>query len=142
METKLDIHIRSLNDLPGAAKEFLDAYGHRRVFAFNAEMGTGKTTFILSLLRGMGIQNPEGSPTYSLVNVYDSEMFGRIYHFDLYRIEDEHEALDIGLEEMLYSDGICLIEWPDVIEHLLPENTVLVHMRKNADESRNLTIEV
>lgn len=142
METKLDIHIRSLNDLPGAAKEFLDACGHRRVFAFNAEMGTGKTTFILSLLRGMGIQNPEGSPTYSLVNVYDSEMFGRIYHFDLYRIEDEHEALDIGLEEMLYSDGICLIEWPDVIEHLLPENTVLVQMRKNADESRNLTIEV
>lgn len=138
----MEIHIQSLQDLPHAAKTFLDEVGHRKVFAFDAEMGTGKTTFIIALLNAMGVEDAEGSPTYSLVNVYDSQMFGKVYHFDLYRIDDESEALDIGIEEMLYGDGICLIEWPEKIEGLLPDNTIWSYIRKNGDDSRTLTIDL
>ena len=105
----MEIQIDSLNELPSAAKEFLDAVGHRKIFAFDAEMGAGKTTIIAAILACVGLEGIEGSPTYSLVNTYDSAMFGRIYHFDLYRIEDESEAYDIGIEEMLYGDAICFI---------------------------------
>lgn len=142
METKLEIQIDSLNDIPRAAKEFLDNVGHRKIFAFDAEMGMGKTTFILAVLACMGIEDAEGSPTYSLVNSYESKMFGKIYHFDLYRINDEMEALDIGIEEMLYGDSICFIEWPEKIKNLLPENTIWSYIRKNEDNSRTLTIDL
>ena len=138
----MEISIESLQDIPGAAKIFLDTVGHRKIFAFAAEMGSGKTTFILGLLAAMGIEDTEGSPTYSLVNVYESEMFGKVYHFDLYRIEDEIEALDIGVEEMLYSNGLCFIEWPEKIKNLLPDNTIWSYIRKNADNSRTLTIDI
>jgi len=138
----MEIHLDSLEALPGAAVEFIDAVGHRRVFAFEAEMGAGKTTFITALLKVMGVPEPDGSPTYSLVNVYESEMFGRIYHFDLYRIQDEREALDMGIEEMLYSDGICLIEWPKIIAPLLPDNVIWSYIRKNEDNTRTLSIDL
>lgn len=138
----MDIHIQTTNDIPGAAKAFLDEVGHRKVFAFDGEMGAGKTTFVTGLLSAMGIEQPEGSPTYSLVNVYDSQMFGKVYHFDLYRIEDESEALDIGVEEMLYSNSVCFIEWPEKIKNLLPDNTIWSYIRKNADLSRTLTVDL
>lgn len=138
----MEIQLDSLEALPGAAVEFIDAVGHRRVFAFEAEMGAGKTTFITALLKVMGVAEPDGSPTYSLVNVYESEMFGRIYHFDLYRIKDEREALDMGIEEMLYSDGICLIEWPEIITPLLPDNVIWSYIRKNEDNTRTLSIDL
>ena len=138
----MEIKIETLNDLPFAATEFIKQVGHRKIFAFNAEMGCGKTTFITALLHAMGIVHVEGSPTYSLVNEYDSEMFGRIYHFDLYRIEDETEALDIGIEEMLYSDSICFIEWPEKIRNLLPDNVIWSYIRRNEDNSRTLTIDI
>ncbi|NVK63324.1 MAG: tRNA (adenosine(37)-N6)-threonylcarbamoyltransferase complex ATPase subunit type 1 TsaE [Flavobacteriales bacterium] len=138
----MEINIQSIQDLPYAAKTFLDKVGHRKIFAFDAEMGSGKTTFIIALLHAMGVEEAEGSPTYSLVNVYESRMFGKIYHFDLYRIEDESEALDIGIEEMLYGDGICLIEWPEKIKGLLPDNTIWSYIRKNGDDSRTLTIDL
>jgi tRNA threonylcarbamoyladenosine biosynthesis protein TsaE len=134
-------HIQHLDQLPGLAKEFLDNYGQYKVFAFDAEMGTGKTTFINVLLAAMGIKETEGSPTYSLVNVYDSPMFGKVYHMDVYRLKSEEEALDFGVEEMLYGGGVCLIEWPEKIAGLLPENTIWVYIRKNDDESRTFTIE-
>lgn len=142
MSDKKIIHIESLRDLPRVAMEFLDTVGHRKVFAFKADMGVGKTTFISALLKAMGVQELDGSPTYSLVNVYDSKMFGRIYHFDLYRIDDEGEALDIGIEEMLYSDEICFIEWPEKIESLLPDNVIWSYIRRNDDETRTLTIDL
>ncbi|MFT5779039.1 MAG: tRNA threonylcarbamoyladenosine biosynthesis protein TsaE [Crocinitomicaceae bacterium] len=138
----MQINIESPLDIPSAAKKFLDEVGHRKIFAFDAEMGAGKTTFILGVLSAMGIEDTAGSPTYSLVNSYESEMFGKVYHFDFYRIEDEMEALDIGIEEMLYSDGICFIEWPEKIKNLLPDNTIWSYIRKNADNSRTLTVEL
>ncbi len=133
--------IPDLNSIQAVASQFLTDYGHRKIFAFEAEMGTGKTTFILGLLRAMGIENPEGSPTYSLVNTYESPMYGKVYHFDLYRIEDEEEAYDIGIEEMLYENtAYCFIEWPDRIKNLLPLNTVTVQM--TVDENGKRIIDV
>jgi tRNA threonylcarbamoyladenosine biosynthesis protein TsaE len=138
----MEINIDSIEDLPRAAMEFIDAVGHRKIFAFRADMGAGKTTFITAVLHAMGIEDVEGSPTYSLVNVYDSQMFGRINHFDLYRIEDETEALDIGIEEMLYSDDISFIEWPEKIQNLLPDNVIWSYIRVNEDDSRTLTVDI
>lgn len=138
----MELLITDVNALPGVAKQFLDEVGHRTCFAFYAEMGTGKTTFISSVLKAMGIDSLEGSPTYSLVNVYESLVYGKVFHFDLYRLKNEMEAYDIGIEEMLYGGGICFIEWPEKIDNLLPENTVSVYIRTNQDNSRTLNIEL
>jgi tRNA threonylcarbamoyladenosine biosynthesis protein TsaE len=136
----MEIQIESVKDIPRAAQTFLNELGHWKIFAFDAEMGTGKTTFILSLLRAMGVEKVEGSPTYSLVNAYDSPKYGKIYHFDLFRLKNEIEAFDIGIEEMLYSNDICFIEWPEKIIDLLPENTIWSYIRKNSDNSRTLIV--
>lgn len=138
----MELVLHSLNDLQHAATQFLEEFGHRKIFAFQAEMGTGKTTFILALLRAMGIEDAEGSPTYSLVNTYDSPMYGRVYHFDVYRLNDEEEAYDIGIEEMLYGGGYCFIEWPEKIENLLPDNTIWVYIRKNEENDRIISVDI
>ncbi len=137
----IKLTIPTIEDIPNAALEFLDEVGHRKIFAFDARMGAGKTTFILGLLKAMGVRDFEGSPTYSLVNVYDTEMYGKIYHFDLYRINDELEALDIGLEEMVYGDNICFIEWPEKVKDLLPHNTIWSYISVDEVGSRTLTID-
>jgi tRNA threonylcarbamoyladenosine biosynthesis protein TsaE len=138
----MELPLSSINELPSVAKRFLDEFGHRTCFAFYAEMGSGKTTFISAVLKAMGVEHLEGSPTYSLVNVYDSPVFGKLFHFDLYRLKSQVEAYDIGIEEMLYGGGICFIEWPEKIAEMLPENTVSVYIRKNPDNSRTLKIEL
>lgn len=137
----MTFHLTNLEEIPHVAKQFLDEYGHNTVFAFDGEMGAGKTTFISGLLNAMGIQELEGSPTYSLVNVYDSAMFGKIYHFDVYRLKNEEEAYDIGIEEMLYGGGVCFIEWPEKIANLLPDNTIWVYIRNQDDNTRMITVE-
>ena len=137
----MEIHVDSIDDLPRAAQLFLEQFDHRKIFLFSAEMGAGKTTFITALLHAMGIEEVDGSPTYSLVNSYDSPMYGKIYHFDLFRIEDEIEALDIGIEEMLYSGGMCFIEWPEKIESFLPDNTIWVYIRESESNKRMIQIE-
>lgn len=137
----MELVLHSIADIPNAASDFLEGYKHRKVFAFDAEMGTGKTTFIIGLLKAMGIEEIEGSPTYSLVNSYESPMFGKVFHFDMYRIEDELEAMDIGIEEMLYSGGYCFVEWPEKIANLLPDNTIWVYIRKNEENDRIITID-
>lgn len=138
----MTIEIRSLAEIPNAALDFIERVGHRKVFAFQAEMGAGKTTFITALLKAMGIEDPDGSPTYSLVNSYDSPMYGRIYHFDFYRIDDIEEAFDIGVEEMLYDDAICFIEWPEKISEILPDNVIWSYIRVNEDGTRTITIDL
>ena len=138
----MEIAIENVADIPRAAQTFLNEFDHRKIFAFDAEMGTGKTTFITGLLKAMGVEEVDGSPTYSLVNVYDSPKYGKIYHFDLYRLENEIEALDIGIEEMLYSNSICFIEWPEKITNLLPDNTIWSYIRKNSDDSRTLIVKI
>ena len=96
----------------------------------------------MALLKAMGIEDPDGSPTYSLVNSYDSPMYGRIYHFDFYRIDDIEEAFDIGVEEMLYDDAICFIEWPEKISEILPDNVIWSYIRVNEDGTRTITIDL
>ena len=138
--TDQSFHISELSDLPRIAQQFVNEMKGKKVFAFDAQMGTGKTTFINSILNAMGIEQTEGSPTYSIVNVYDSPAFGKIYHFDVYRLKNEHEALDFGMEEMLYGGGICLIEWPENISNLLPPNSTKIEMNKNQNGTRTLNI--
>lgn len=134
--------IHSLHEIQDVAARFLSEFEHRKVFAFDAEMGTGKTTFILALLKAMGIEELEGSPTYSLVNSYESNMYGKVYHFDVYRLKNEEEAYDIGMEEMLYDGSYCFIEWPEKIKNLLPDNTIWVYIRKNEANERLISVEL
>jgi len=126
----------NLHDLPAIAKALLDNLGESNVIAFDGQMGAGKTTFIQNILRAMGIENTHGSPTYSIVNEYKSPFYGAVFHFDLYRLNSQEEAFDIGIEEMIYGGGICFIEWPDKILHLLPENAIFVKIRLNEDLNR------
>ena len=137
----MEIKISRIEDLPFAVKLFLDENEGVKVFALKGQMGVGKTTFIISILKALGVEGIEGSPTYSLVNSYESIAFGKINHFDLYRLESEDEAYDIGIEEMLYNDAYCFIEWPEKIVSLLPDNTVWVNFEMNDNLERIVTFE-
>lgn len=123
MQNSRTFSISSIHDLPELAKILLAEYSSAKVWAFEGEMGAGKTTLIQAVLNELGIQELEGSPTYSLVNVYDSKSSRPVYHFDLYRLNSLEEALDIGIEEMIYGDGLSLIEWPEIAKDLLPKET-------------------
>ncbi len=131
----------NLDDVPFVARELLEILGNRKVVAFYAEMGSGKTTLITAVLRAMGIESPEGSPTYSLVNTYDSPYFGEVMHFDVYRLNSAEEALDAGIEEMLYSGAVCFVEWAEIIEPLLPEEVVRVKIMLNDAGERIIHID-
>ena len=137
----MQIVAHTITDLPFAAKQLLDALGHRRVVVFDAPMGAGKTTFITAILKSMGIPDPDGSPTYSIVNSYMSRYFGEVLHFDVYRLNSVQEALGIGMEEMLYSGAYCFIEWGEKVEEILPEDTVYVKISVNPSNERVITIE-
>lgn len=123
------ITIPDTEALPGAAAQFAAALGERRIVAFHAPMGAGKTTFISALCAHLGADALEvNSPTFAIVNDYDSPS-GQIYHFDLYRLRDAEEVMDIGFDDYLHSGSLCLIEWPDVATGLLPADTVEVEIR-------------
>ncbi|MCQ2310600.1 MAG: tRNA (adenosine(37)-N6)-threonylcarbamoyltransferase complex ATPase subunit type 1 TsaE [Paludibacteraceae bacterium] len=123
------------------ASDLIRHYPCCRVIAFDAPMGAGKTTFIKQLCEELGTTDIVNSPTFAIVNVYDTPTDGEIYHFDCYRLKDIREAQDFGAEEYLYSGNLCLIEWPDIIEPLLPEDTLYVHIRVQENGDRLLTIE-
>ena len=125
-----------------SALEILKATEPHRVFAFDGKMGAGKTTFIKKLVETMGTVDVVNSPTFAIVNVYDVEQpyKGEVYHFDCYRLKDIREALDFGAEEYLYSGNYCFIEWPEMIEQILPEDTVWVHITPMENGDRELVI--
>ena len=136
------IQIRDLQDLDRAAGEFLEAIGENRLVAFYAPMGAGKTTFTTAVCKRLGVQEDAvSSPTFAIVNEYRTGAGEPLYHFDFYRIEHLEEALDIGLYDYLDSGFLCLMEWPENIEDLLPEETLKVHIGVNPDGSRILTWE-
>jgi len=138
------IQIQSLADLPRAAREFLDALSPEdRIIAFHAPMGAGKTTFTTALCQALGVrEDAVSSPTFAIVNEYRTGAGDPLYHFDFYRIERLEEALDIGLYDYLDSGALCLIEWPENIEPLLPEETLHVRIDVNPkDGSRTLSWE-
>ena len=133
--------IQNLDALPQAAREFIDNMGDRTVVALHGEMGAGKTTFINALCRELGVQSDTtASPTFALVNEYRSDTTAElIYHFDLYRLENLDEALDMGMEDYLDCGALCLIEWPDIVDPMLPDDTIDLTITVNPDGSRTLT---
>ena len=126
-----------------SALDILASCAPHRVFAFDAPMGAGKTTFIKNLCEQMGTIDVVNSPTFAIVNVYDVEQpyKGEVYHFDCYRLKDIREAMDFGAEEYLYSGNYCFVEWPDIIEPLLPDDTVWVKIIPQPNGDRKLVIE-
>lgn len=142
--SKHQIIIPDREALPAAAREFAALMGDYTIFAFNGEMGAGKTTFIMDLCRVLGVEEDlAGSPSFSLINEYRSDTTAElIYHFDLYRLESLEEALDIGVEDYFDSGAVCLIEWPDRIDDILPLDTVRVDLAVNPDGSRTMTLEI
>lgn len=127
-----------LDEIGQVASEFIESIGDDRVFLFNGEMGTGKTTFIAEVCRQLGADDDFGSPTFSLVNEYVDSKGNPIYHFDLYRIETPLEVLDMGAEEYFNSGSLCLVEWPDRLGSLTPEDARIVDINLNSDGSRTI----
>ena len=142
MEHKIEI--ATAEALPQAAQEFASLMGDETVYAFYGEMGAGKTTFIRELCRALGVEEDlANSPSFSIINEYRSDTTAElIYHFDLYRLESVDEALEIGVEDYFDSGALCLLEWPERIEPLLPDDTVNVSISVNPDDSRTLTIDI
>ena len=135
----MDIQIKSLDNIQEAAKTFLQNMGNARVFAFYGKMGVGKTTFIKALCEQLGVEDVITSPTFALVNEYTSGKGEPIYHFDFYRIKKIEEVYDMGYEDYFYSGNLCLLEWPELIEDLLPEDAVKVTITEKEDGSRVLS---
>lgn len=135
-----EIVIKSLDALPEAAREFINSLGDRTVVTFKGEMGAGKTTFINEMCRLLGVETDStSSPTFALVNEYRSDTTAElIYHFDLYRLESLDEAIDMGVEDYLDCGALCLIEWPDVIDPILPADVVEAELTVNPDGTRTL----
>ena len=135
------IHITSQDELPQVAEAVIRALGRRTVVALRGEMGAGKTTLIREIAAQLGATDTVTSPTFALVNQYKGSGNRTIYHFDFYRIEELREAYDLGYEEYFYSGDLCLVEWPEKIEPLLPENTIQVRIPVDSATARTFEIE-
>ncbi len=129
----------SLSELKEVAKEIIHSSPNKTLLFYGA-MGVGKTTLIKEICKELEIHDVTSSPTFSLVNEYQSNSGEIVYHFDFYRIEDEEEAYDIGIEDYFYSNAWCLIEWPENIENLLPLNSVQIHLTQLSDGQRNIQL--
>ena len=136
----IEISIPSLDKIADAAQEFVAQMGNRRVFAFHGGMGAGKTTFIKAICQHLGVKDAVTSPTFAIVNEYGSDI-GPIYHFDFYRIKNLDEVMDLGFEDYAYSGNLCLMEWPQLIEELLPEDTTNVHIAETENGMRIVSID-
>ncbi|MBW4756573.1 tRNA (adenosine(37)-N6)-threonylcarbamoyltransferase complex ATPase subunit type 1 TsaE [Prevotella histicola] len=134
----MEITIKSLDTIQEAAKEFINRMGEGKVFAFYGKMGAGKTTFIKALCETLGVKDVITSPTFSLINEYTDGKGNSIYHFDFYRIKKLEEVYDMGYEDYFYSGNLCLLEWPELIEEILPENVIKVTIEEQADGTRKL----
>jgi tRNA threonylcarbamoyladenosine biosynthesis protein TsaE len=135
------IQISSLDKISDAAREFIIQMGDDTVFAFYGKMGAGKTTFIKALCKELGVNDEVNSPTFSLINEYRSETTSElIYHFDFYRIKKLEEVFDLGYEDYFYSGALCFIEWPELIEDLLPGDAKKISIDETTDGARIITI--
>ena len=122
--------VASVDELPRLGKMLLSAFADQRVFVFFGEMGVGKTTFIKALCREIGVEDLVSSPTFSIVNEYISARYGKVYHFDFYRINKLEEVFDLGYEHYFYSGNYCFVEWPEKLGDLIPEGACRVYMRE------------
>jgi tRNA threonylcarbamoyladenosine biosynthesis protein TsaE len=140
----MQFHV-SLKDLDAFAKKFWESVGDAKVFAFHGEMGAGKTTIINALCHYKGVEDVTGSPTFSIINEYSFERNGKqnkIYHIDLYRLKDEEEIVQAGVEDCIYSAAFCLVEWPEKAPWLFEENAVHVFVRMLSPTQREVRIEL
>lgn len=140
METHI-IKIEELHEYEKAAQTFITLMGDKKIFAFYGKMGVGKTTFVKSLCKAMGVSDTVNSPTFAIVNEYADKDGEPIYHFDFYRIKSVAELYNLGYEDYFYSNAVCFIEWPQLAEEILPEDTVKVTIEENDDGTREITIE-
>ena len=135
----MEIRINTLADINEAAKQFIANMGDSKVFAFYGKMGAGKTTFVKAVCEELGVDDVITSPTFSIVNEYRSGDTGElIYHFDFYRVKKIEEVYDMGFEDYFYSGALCFIEWPELCEEVLPEDTVKVTIQEESDGSRTI----
>lgn len=134
----MEIKIKSLDNIREAAKAFLDGMGTGKVFAFYGKMGAGKTTFIKAICEELGVTDVITSPTFALVNEYTTADGSPIYHFDFYRIKKLDEVYDMGYEDYFYGGSLCFLEWPELIEEILPEDVTKVTITEEADGSRKV----
>lgn len=132
----MEIKIESIEKISDAAKEFVANIGDRTIFAFYGKMGVGKTTFTKAVCEELGVEDVINSPTFAIVNEYEAASGRPIYHFDFYRIKRLSEAFDMGCDDYFYSGNLCFIEWPELIEDILPEETVKVSIEEQEDGSR------
>ena len=138
----MEIKINSLDTIREAAKQFIAAMEDNTVFAFYGKMGAGKTTFIKAVCEELGVTDVINSPTFAIVNEYRSDETGElIYHFDFYRIQKIDEVYDMGYEDYFYSGALCFIEWPELIEDVLPGDAVKVCIEEQADGTRSIQME-
>lgn len=132
----------SIQNIHSVAKQAWEQYQHYKVWAFDAAMGTGKTTFVHALCDVLGVTDAVGSPTFSIINQYQLADGRTLYHLDLYRINDEEEAIRAGIEEVLYSGEYCMVEWPEKIPTLMPDNVLTVHLETVNELKRRITITI
>lgn len=130
------ITINSIEEYPRAAREFVALLDLGRIFAFYGKMGSGKTTLIKSICEELGVEDAVNSPTFAIVNEYEDRECNTIYHFDFYRIKSLEEVYNMGYEEYLYGEAYCFLEWPELVEELLPEETVKVYIEEEENSVR------
>ena len=136
----MEIKIQNIDTIRESAREFIQNIGEHKVFAFYGKMGAGKTTFVKAICEELGVEDVITSPTFAIVNEYETSPKPQsIFHFDFYRIKRLEEVYDMGYEDYFYSGALCFIEWPELIEDLLPEDAVKVTITENADGTRSVT---
>lgn len=136
----MKVKLGSLEDLPVVVSQLLPFIEETKIVLLYGEMGVGKTTFTQELLRQMGVSHPEGSPTYSLINEYQTASHHSIYHLDLYRLKSEEEAYDIGMEDILDGNAFCFIEWPEKIKSFLSGTYLELHFTLNENLEREIEL--
>jgi len=132
--------IFTLNEIEDAAKTFLANTDPYKVIALHGEMGAGKTTFVHAICNVLGVKDTVGSPTFSIINQYQTNSAEIIYHIDLYRLKDEEEAIQAGVEDCLYSGNYCFVEWPDRAPAIFPDNTLHISIVAMNNDTRKLII--
>lgn len=137
----MDIHF-SLEGIQQAAELFLKNIGEKKVIALHGNMGAGKSTFVHAICDALGVADAVSSPTFSIINEYSSANGDTIYHIDLYRLKDEAEAVNAGVEDCLYSRNLCFVEWPEIIPDLLPEDALHCYLTVKGNNERMLQIKL